>query len=195
MKAKPKRASADVTREKILAKAKQLFMLHGFAGTSMSMIADAAEVNQSLISHHFINKNRLWITVKENLIESAQIKLINPKPVSLRAFLQEAIEQRLMIYKRSPDLLRLVTWQYLEKKSELNVGIKEAITPASWLVPLSYLQQHGMIKKDLDLKLVLIWIITTTNGILIDDLRLFVEENNKHKYMEMILSGLEKALA
>jgi len=51
---------------KIINVAKKLFSEKGFAGTSISDLAKAAEINQSLIYHYFENKEALWRRVKHD---------------------------------------------------------------------------------------------------------------------------------
>ena len=67
---RPQRPSANKTRQKILQAAKSLFLEKGFNGTSIKMIAIKAHVNQNLIFHHFVNKETLWVKVKEMVLSS-----------------------------------------------------------------------------------------------------------------------------
>jgi len=48
----------EKTDYKILVSARELFVKHGFSGTSMGKIAMKANVNHSLIFHHFGNKQK-----------------------------------------------------------------------------------------------------------------------------------------
>jgi AcrR family transcriptional regulator len=61
---KQQRTVADTTRKKILDAARKLFVKNGFAGTSISDIAGLAKINQSLIYHHFRDKQELWKGLK-----------------------------------------------------------------------------------------------------------------------------------
>lgn len=115
----PKRPSADPTRKGILIAAKTLFIKKGFAGTSISEIAKQADINQSLIYHHFENKHSLWLAVKrqtmESFIESGGIqfedilKLQDPKQV-----IENLVRFRFELYDKFPDLRRIIDWQFLE---------------------------------------------------------------------------------
>jgi len=62
----------EKTDYKILLSARELFVEHGFSGTSMGKIAMKANVNHSLIFHHFGNKQKLWQAVKDNIIEEGK---------------------------------------------------------------------------------------------------------------------------
>ena len=57
---RPKGASAEDTRERLIAAAAKLFAAQGFEGTSVKELADAAGVNVSLISYHFGGKENLF---------------------------------------------------------------------------------------------------------------------------------------
>mgnify|MGYP002789645991 CR=1 FL=1 len=63
------RPSADPTRAAIINAARHCFAQKGFAGSSISYIAKQAEINQSLIYHHFGNKRDLWIAVKVQILD------------------------------------------------------------------------------------------------------------------------------
>lgn len=58
--AKPVRADTRQTRADILQTSVQLFAEHGFAGTSMRSIADAAGVNLASMNYHFGSKAQLF---------------------------------------------------------------------------------------------------------------------------------------
>src|ERR1700722_3798495 len=78
-KSSPKALKAESTPEKILVAARTLFIEHGFAGTSMGLIASKAKVNHSLLFHHFGNKKNLWLAVKEEIVnEGKEIYSILP---------------------------------------------------------------------------------------------------------------------
>ena len=82
----PNRPSADNTRKVILNAARDLFVKKGFAGTSISEIAKQAKVNQSLIYHHYANKESLWTAVLQwrNFIRMLQAHLIILKAQNLQ---------------------------------------------------------------------------------------------------------------
>lgn len=196
-KAKPKRPSADETRNKILKAALALFIQHGFAGTSMGAIAEEAEINQSLISHHFGDKQQLWQQVKAMVITNTEVKPINLHPETLQAFLKEAIQQRLTIYAKNPNLIRLISWQRLEandNKHGLGGVPGHIVSPDQWLEPITFLQNKKLLKPELKPELILIWLITTINGIIWDDMGLLSQPKNKKAYIDMIVEGLSEGL-
>ena len=51
---------AAITRSRIMAAAQDLFMAQGFAGTTTSAIAAAADVTQGALFHHFKDKTSLF---------------------------------------------------------------------------------------------------------------------------------------
>ncbi len=68
-KANPTRPERINTREKILDTAIQLFAEKGFNGTTTKEIAEAAEVNESLIFRHFSTKRELYGAIIEKKID------------------------------------------------------------------------------------------------------------------------------
>lgn len=112
-------ASKDATQNKIIDAAKALFSAKGFAATSISAIAKRAQINQSLIYHHFENKVDLWRAVKSSILmnfdelhESQLSKLHQIE--TFEAYIKEFIAVRFEIYNQHPELRRIVRWQGLE---------------------------------------------------------------------------------
>lgn len=129
-KEKPKRPSAEPTRTAILKAAKTLFIKKGFAGTSISEIANLAKINQSLIYHHFKNKHNLWSAVKRQTIElfiqgggiqfEEILQLQDPRQV-----IEYLVRLRFDVYDKFPELRRIVDWQFLEPNPYEFSGIKK----------------------------------------------------------------------
>ena len=68
-KTKPTQNEKINTREKILETSIKLFSEKGFNGTTTKEIAEAAEVNESLIFRHFSTKRDLYGAIIENKID------------------------------------------------------------------------------------------------------------------------------
>ncbi|CAN5405877.1 N/A [soil metagenome] len=157
------RPSADATRERILKAAQSLFVKQGFAGTSISQIANKAKVNQSLIYHHFESKQQLWKHVKTYLL-SHEADIHNTEhPTNLQTFLQETIRQRFMIYLHNPDLARMIAWQRLESSAKELVG-NFYLGPEQWRKIVIGLQQSGEIRLDLDADIIITLILSIFPG-------------------------------
>lgn len=113
------RPTANETRKGILHAAKTLFVKKGFAGTSINEIATLANINQSLIYHHFKSKQNLWTAVKKHALnafmdeESFEIeKILNvDDPVLV---IEKLVHFRFDLYDRYPDMQRIIDWQFLE---------------------------------------------------------------------------------
>lgn len=117
MPARKKRPSADKTRKCILKAAQKLFASNGFNGTSISMIAKKASVNQSLIYHHFASKELLWREVKAQFLgtifdEAMLYELDHVNNV--RDYITKHAHTRYAFLLKHPDALRILIWQTLE---------------------------------------------------------------------------------
>lgn len=197
-KTRPKRPSADVTRRKILQTAGQIFMQHGFAGTSMGRVAEKAKINQTLIFHHFDNKKRLWREVKLAIVESVRAVSINLEPKNVPQFLAEVIEQRMAIYAKCPKLKRLINWQKLESthsKQSLIGTANSPFSPLKWKQPIKFLQKHKLLNPKLKPEFLIIWLLASIDGMLDDDLGFFKNnaKNRKH-YIKMLVDTLSCGL-
>lgn len=195
---KPTRPSADSTRKQILSAAKKLFMQKGYAGTSISNIAQAAKANSSLIFHHFGNKENLWLQVKEELISDAKPKPVSTRPDSLKQFLEEAISQILAVKKESPLFFKMVAWarvEPLEDKDKIIGTTSSPVGPLSWLPAIESLKERAVIRSDINSHLLMLWLVASLDPIIHDDLHLFQDEALKASYIEMLMSTLMAGFA
>ena len=62
----------DLTREKILVTASDLFMRNGFLATSTRDIANACDLTQPSLYHHFKDKETLYVEVVKDLTEKVK---------------------------------------------------------------------------------------------------------------------------
>lgn len=199
---KPKRPSADKTRKAILNVARKLFAQHGFAGTSISDIAKPARINQSLIYHHFGNKEGLWRQVKAdmlsetfNVTEAADLEFTS---TSLEAFVTDFVSKRFLFYLKYPEVYRMILWQRLEGKDSLH-GTQEGVKPSIEKVCqiIKKLQSAGELRKDIRPEFALNLLHNTST----DSLENFLfpsppndlQELNK-QYLKFIIDSILRAL-
>jgi AcrR family transcriptional regulator len=187
------RREADKTRMAILKAATKLFAEKGFSGTTTAAIAKIAKVNEALIYHHFGNKAELWKKVKEEITDKNRVGTINPAPVSLRAFLQEAIQQRLSLYDNSPVLHKIMQWQRLEDKRDKLVAAN-ASAPNTWVPSIYHLQQQKKINESLSAELIVVWLAASINTIIQDELNFFHTPKMREEYINLLIAGFEQAL-
>lgn len=188
------RKEGDKTRLAILKAATKLFAEKGFSGTATAAIAKAAKVNEALIYYHFGNKTELWKKVKEDITDKGRVGTINPKPDSLREFLQEAIQQRLYLYDNSPVLHKIKQWQRLESRHD-KLAAPNLSAPNTWIPSIHYLQQHHQMKESLSAELVVLWLTASINVIIDDESAIFHNQNVRSDYIQFIIEGFAQVLA
>lgn len=116
---RPKGKHSD-TKAKILKAATELFSEHGYAATAISQIAQAAGVNQSLIYHHFSDKQDLWRKVKHSFFEfpgAPSLRTLDQHIDSMRTLselLDWFIRQRMLFLEQNPNLVSILQWQLAE---------------------------------------------------------------------------------
>ncbi len=189
------------TAHTILRAAQEVFIEKGFDGSSINDIAAKAQVNKSLIYHHFGNKEELWRSVKSELLQSYLGKdLTNIKfdtHLTFKEFLTQIVTLRYHFYEKNPSIVRLISWQRLEKNQNNIQGLgKENIDT---LAPqIREFQQRGEIDPSLDPQMVSYFITSTTSMPFMDKPD-FLNKSPQHKaskeYLEMIIELLYKALA
>jgi AcrR family transcriptional regulator len=101
---------AEATRRRLINAARAEFAEHGIAGARVDRIAGAAEANKAQIYHYFGSKDRLFDAVWESLVE----QIVEAAPIDVADL--PGFAQRLAdTYARHPELIRLITWQRLER--------------------------------------------------------------------------------
>ena len=105
--------SLNTTKDTILKAALSLFIEKGFAGASISQIAKIAQVNQSLIYHHFKSKEDLWGCVKKYCVDEVTNGFHPIRHDTLENFVHDLVEVRFSVYTRA-SMRMLVHWQGLE---------------------------------------------------------------------------------
>lgn len=189
----------EKTKMKILRVALKLFMEHGFAGTSMNQIAQAARVTKSLIYHHFEHKQALWRAVKLDLVQSysqgAEISSFSTD--SLEQFIRDALTFRFNFYASRPEIVRLMMWQRLEKEQDSLKGVPHPVF-ASFMPQILDLQSTGLLNPKLDPDMVEYLIMSLASNPIIDNPEFlhgqFASKGAK-VYLELLIDGLSKMLA
>ena len=105
--------SKNITKDHILTSALKVFTAKGFAGASISQIAKTAQINQSLIYHHFKSKADLWTCVKKYCVDEATKGLRPIRHDTLENFIHDLVEARFSVYAND-SMRMLVHWQALE---------------------------------------------------------------------------------
>jgi TetR/AcrR family transcriptional regulator len=149
---------SEGTRKQILRGARSVFLEQGYAGASLKDIAERAEVTQSLIHHHFDNKDRLWEAVQG---EGFQEVLTDMRPQLSRAakssqFLEALVVGYFEYLRDHPDYVRLLGWTYAEIRREIPTNPGQA---RQAIELLHGLQGEGKVQKDVDTEylLPLVW--------------------------------------
>jgi AcrR family transcriptional regulator len=101
---------AEATRQRLLDAARAEFAEHGIAGARVDRIADSAQANKAQIYHYFGSKDRLFDAVWEELVK--QIVAAAPVDVDDLAGFAARLSET---YAENPDLIRLITWEQLER--------------------------------------------------------------------------------
>lgn len=106
------------TCERILESAEQLFAQHGFDGTSLRQITDAARVNVAAVNYHFGTKEDLYAQVfvrrivpinerRVAMLDEAEA-MARGEPLPLTAIFESYIRPVFEMTERAPSFLRLL---------------------------------------------------------------------------------------
>ena len=139
----------SATKQKILDSAKELFSKNGYAATAISEIASNAKINQSLIYHHFENKQSLWREVKKYFFTMPtapsleSIKTEISQMHSLDDLIDWFIDRRTIHLDENPQLLNILQWQFAERDA-LSLSNYQRFNPIL-REKINELQQQGKI--------------------------------------------------
>jgi AcrR family transcriptional regulator len=101
---------ADATRQRLIDAAREEFAQYGIAGARVDRIAANASSNKAQIYHYFGSKDALFDAVWESVVDQI-VDAVSFDVEDLPGFASRVAET----YARHPELVRLITWQRLER--------------------------------------------------------------------------------
>jgi AcrR family transcriptional regulator len=102
--------NAEATRQRLITAATIEFAAYGLAGARVDSIAAAAQANKAQIYHYFGSKDGLFDAVWEALL----VQIVEGAPLDVNDL--PGFAARLsQTYADHPELVRLITWQRLER--------------------------------------------------------------------------------
>jgi AcrR family transcriptional regulator len=188
--------SVGSTPEKILQAARLLFVEHGFSGTSMGQIAAKAGVNHSLLFHHFGNKQKLWLEVKEAILNEGKLiySTLPSLDLPLETFLEELIRHATLFYKNNPDIVRVINWQRLENGTEQKIGLTLSKESLAWINACKHYQEKGDIDLALKPEFIITFVLAIVGSIAMDP-NIFIQDSDSNKlYIKFCAERLHQAL-
>jgi AcrR family transcriptional regulator len=132
------------TRTRILDAAEELFMLHGFEGTSMRLLTSKAGVNLAAVNYHFGSKDALIEAVFRRRLDpmnAARIAALDKlqgqsggrplaPPLVIRAFVGESLRMIEDARGGGRNFIRLLGRTYTDPAKEIRALIGQLYAPA-----------------------------------------------------------------
>jgi TetR/AcrR family transcriptional regulator, transcriptional repressor of bet genes len=93
----PKLGMGPVRREQICRAAARVIAKEGFAGTTMRMVAEEAEVSTGMLNHYFANRMEMleetlvFVSMRQQAREAASIERLEPGEARLRALVRSVL--------------------------------------------------------------------------------------------------------
>ena len=101
---------AEATRRRLLDAACAEFAQRGFAGARVDRIGESAGSNKAQIYHYFGSKTQLFDAVCEQAIQQMEAE-VPFDPCDLAGYAARLVR----LHERRPEIMRLCTWQRLER--------------------------------------------------------------------------------
>jgi TetR/AcrR family transcriptional regulator len=141
----------ELTQERILEAALQLFVQHGAAAVSMRQIATASGVTKSLIHHHFGSKEALWNAAKDqafSLYADGQRAELENAGAPMPSLLENSVVRYFRFLQQHPDVVRMFAWAHLEQDD--HCGDVDAALVALGAARIREAQQAGFLRDDVN---------------------------------------------
>jgi AcrR family transcriptional regulator len=185
------------TKEKILKAARKIFVEQGFAGASISMIAGLAEINHSLIFHHFENKEKLWLAVKQDIVQEAnqQTVILPSTHLPFEKFLAELMNNSIHFYRKNPDIMRMINWQRLESNTKKEIGLTISKDMQNWLDAFKHYQHNNEINKKLKIEFIVTLVLSIVSSAALDPNIFIANEKNLKSYIKFCVQTLLNAFS
>jgi len=189
------------TQEKIKQAAKFLFVKHGFDGTSMGDVAEKAEINQSLIHHHFGSKQTLWNVIRDEIYEdyvSAALEFLSQESdQDIKIQIQSLISMRFKFIQDHPELARIMAWQTLSDMPASTSSDHGLLAMQKVLDRLKTAQQKKLLSQEIAPEMIAVLVFISTIGWFQNDYRwLFSKQLNmsESELDQKYLDSLSKIL-
>lgn len=196
-------------KEKILDACFDVFVRHGYANTSTTMLADAAGISKALIFHHFKSKKELYLSVLDRCIEKGRIEMGFDTLLKNQDFFAAKEKSSIVkfhYHKKNPGLMRIMSEAFYSTPDELKTEIKakyEAVlanNEKEWKRLFDNVPLRDSVDREQAFRLVMLTLDYFDNKYLLEFeknksldetyLRDFLEERNS--FLAMIRFGIEK---
>lgn len=159
MKDKPQtfqKRDREKTSGAILSTATSLFLEHGYAAVSLSLIAQQAGVTKSLLHHYFGDKHGLWKAVKDAAVASyaeQQRALFSAKTGNPAEDISSSIAAYFSFLQKHPEVARMFAVESFE--SDYEPSATEQELQAKGIAFVHDLQTKKVLREDIDADMVL----------------------------------------
>ena len=146
----------DKTSGAILSTATTLFLEHGYAAVSLSLIAKQAGVTKSLLHHYFGDKHGLWKAVKDASVASyaeQQRALFSANSGNPAEDIASSIAAYFSFLQKHPEVARMFALEGFESDYEPSATEREL--QAKGIAFIHDLQKRKVLRADIDADMVL----------------------------------------
>lgn len=152
---------AEITREKILSAAEEIFAEKGIWGSRVDEIAERAEVNKRMLYAYFGNKEQLYVTVLERLYlrVSEHERRLSVEDLDCIEAIPRIVRHYFDFLRQNRSFVKLVMWENLNEGRYLATSDASSIRGVSLEALRRKLEQGiaaGELRSDVDLDAVVV---------------------------------------
>jgi len=180
-------------RTQVLEAATHLFGKHGFAGTSVQMVAEAVGIRKQSLLYYFSSKQRLRDEVLESLL--AFWKDVVPPALAEAASKEGRLESALRVlidfFVQDRSRASLLVRELLDRPKETSAAIHRHLAPWQGLI-IDYIkkgQARGEVQPDLDPQMYLVQVVIQAISLVasVNVVHFMLEEESKEKTLRRLL--------
>lgn len=171
--AKKKQSKAEISRDKVLAAAVQVFSEKGYAGATMREVARVAGLSAGSLYYYFSSKELMMEAVINVSINNVSKTVLNaiavqPPSASYAEKIKVAIKAHLRVILTSGAnaVISRYLWMQIPDEMKRKHFIAQSAYEEFWLNLLSAAQKAGEIRGDLDVRLARTIILSAINSAL-----------------------------
>ena len=151
-KSKRTQERTEITRQKLLDAATQLFAYRGYDGVTVRDIEKSADVHRGLVAYHFTDKDSLWRAVADNCFGQMRGKIEQRFAILNELSQQERLATIVRFYVHfsaaHPEVSALVSQEATTKSWRIQYLIDNHIRPACTAMEELAGQSLGLSRED-----------------------------------------------
>ena len=157
-------AKGELSRQRILDTAIQLFSVKGFSGASVDEIVDTVGINKRMVYHYFGNKEKLFqaaLATEYSKLEALEIKTLHPEE-PIGNVVTDIVDAYFSFLQANPEFVQLLLWENLNQGrnlEQMEIPLSKSPMLDLLIEAVNVGKKTGAVRKEIDPRFLLISLI------------------------------------